>query len=124
MTVNIKKAKENLKKRHIIREKQLDKLYLKAVCDFNAIVEMIKKKYSPSRIVQWGSLLNRHLFNEISDIDIAIEGVESAERFFALLKDAETLTDFSLDIVRLEKIDPVHKESIEKKGKVVYDHGK
>ena len=85
---------------------------------------MIKKKYVPSRIIQWGSLLNRHLFNDISDIDIAIEGIESAERFFALLKDAETLTDFSLDIVRLEKIDPVHKESIVKKGKVVYDHGK
>ena len=124
MTVNIKKAKENLKKRHALREQKLDKLYSKAVSDFNSIVEMIKKKHSPSRIVQWGSLLNRHLFNEISDIDIAIEGIESAERFFALLKDAETLTDLSLDIVQLEKLDPIHKESIEKKGKVVYEHRK
>ena len=124
MAVNIKKAKENLKKRHILREKQLDKLYAKAVSDFNAIVEMIINKYAPTKLVQWGSLLNRSYFKDFSDIDIAVEGITSTEKFFALVKDAETLTDLPLDIVQLEKIDPVHKKSIIKKGKVIYDHGK
>ena len=123
MTVNIKKAKENLKKKHALREKQLDKLYAKAVSDFNSIVTMIIKKYDPVKIIQWGSLLDRSYFKEYSDIDIAVEGIPSTEKFFALVKDAEALTDLPLDIVQLEKIEPVHKESILKKGKVLYDHG-
>lgn len=124
MSVNIKKAKENLKKQQALQEKQLDKLYVKAVSDCNVIIEMIIKKYDPVKIIQWGSLLNRSYFKEYSDIDIAVEGITSPEKFFALVKDAEALTDFPLDIVQLEKINPVHKESIIKKGKILYDHGK
>lgn len=30
------------------------------------------------------------------------------------------MTDFPLDIVELEKIDPIHSTSIKKKGKLVY----
>lgn len=52
---------------------------------------MIIEKYSPLKIMQWGSLLNRDLFTEISDIDIAVEGIASAEQYFKLLKDAESL---------------------------------
>ncbi len=124
MSVNIKKVREKLQKQCIARKKNLDIRFSKARSDFNSIIEMIKKEYSVSKIVQWGSLLNREKFTEVSDIDIAIEGIESAKDYFTLLKNAEKLTNFPLDIVQLERIDPIHRESIEKKGKIIFKHGK
>ena len=43
-----------------------------------------------------------------------------AQQYFHLLKKAEELTRFPLDIVQLEKIHPLHREMILKKGKEIY----
>jgi len=40
---------------------------------------MIVREYKPLRIYQWGSLLEDRHFSEISDIDIAVEGITDAE---------------------------------------------
>ncbi|MDZ7318873.1 MAG: nucleotidyltransferase domain-containing protein [candidate division KSB1 bacterium] len=82
---------------------------------------MIIHKYRPAKIYQWGSLLNERLFSEHSDIDIALEGLDSVEDYFALLGDAGEMTSFPLDIVLLEKIHPLHAESIKKKGRLIYE---
>ena len=81
---------------------------------------MIISKYNPKKIIQWGSLLNEKKFSKISDIDIAIEGINKAGDYFKLLADAEKLTDIQLDIVQLEDIHPLHREMIEQKGKIMY----
>jgi predicted nucleotidyltransferase len=118
---NIKAAKNNLDKKIALNKTRLDLKYKKANKDFSAISKMIIKKYNPDRIYQWGSLLNRNHFSEISDIDIAIEGIASAETFFAISADAEKLTTFPLDIIQIEKVHPLHAESIRKKGKLIYE---
>ena len=60
----------------------------------------------------WGSLLDSESFDEHSDIDIAVEGVATAEDFFALYGEAIKMPEFSLDLVQFEKIDPEHRKSI------------
>ena len=82
---------------------------------------MITTKYNPRRIYQWGSLLNEKYFSEISDIDIAVEGIRSVEQYFQMVGEAAKLTDFPLDLVDIEKIDCVHAESIRKRGRLVYE---
>ncbi len=67
-----------------------------------------------------GVAAERH-FTELSDIDIALEGITAPEDFFALLGDAKELTSFPLDIVQLEKIHPLHAQSIRKRGKLIYE---
>ena len=47
------------------------------------IISAIAEQYQPRRIYQWGSLLHTERFREISDIDIAIEGLECDERVLA-----------------------------------------
>ena len=71
--------------------------------------------------MQWGSLLDLEQFDENSDIDIAIEGITEAERYFALLGDAMEMTRFPLDIIQLEKIEPEFAELILLKGKIIYE---
>ncbi len=120
---DIRKIKNNLLKREESKRKARLKLYREASRDFKAIVDMIIRKYSPDKIVQWGSLLTPDLFDENSDIDIAVSGITEADRFFALLGDAMELTRFHPDIVQLEKIEPEFAELILLKGKIIYESG-
>jgi len=119
--LNIKKVKENLYKREQIKKEARLKRFDAAISDFNAIIQMIINQYSPKKIVQWGSLLHAEQFDENSDIDIAIEGILDAAKYFALLGDAMKLTRFPLDIIQLEKIEPEFAELILLKGKIIYE---
>jgi hypothetical protein len=56
--------------------------------DFERIVRHIAAVSDPLRIYQWGSLLERAHFSEISDIDIAVEGLRGPEEYFAAPGDA------------------------------------
>lgn len=93
----------------------------KARKDFAAISAMIIEKYKPAAVYQWGSLLDGEHFSEISDIDIAVEGVKSPEEFFSLLGDAMNMTEFPLDIVQMEKVEPEFRSQILKRGRIVYE---
>ena len=119
--MDIKKVKESLYKREETKKQARHKLFHAATKDCAAIVQMIIEKYSPKSIVQWGSLLDLAQFDENSDIDIAIEGIPEAERYFALLGDAMEMTRFPLDIIQLEKIEPEFAELILLKGKIIYE---
>ena len=108
--------------RKLAREAQEnERLWRRARRDFKKILALIVTKYRPTRIYQWGSLLDKDHFNERSDLDIAVEGVKSAKDFFAIYGDADALTGFPLDLVELDKIHPLHAESIRKNGRLVYE---
>jgi predicted nucleotidyltransferase len=119
---NLTAIRQFIKKKYKKKSDRIDILYQQANSDFKQIIELIIEKYNPKRIYQWGSLINRKHFNESSDIDIAVEGIDSAKKFFHMLGDAQDITDFSIDLVDIDKIHPLHAESIRRKGKVVYEH--
>lgn len=121
MAVDVAAVRDLLRRREQLRQQALDERFATAWRDFRKIVEMLIGKYRPRRIYQWGSLLRRKYFSEQSDIDIALEGVGGAERFFALYRDAEELTRFRLDLVELERIEPEYAAAIRQNGVIVYD---
>ena len=118
---DIRKAREFIRRKCAGERAENHRLFEKAWQDFDRIVGLIIKNYNPMRIYQWGSLLNRRHFSGISDIDIAVEGIGSAEQYFRMIGESAELTDFPIDIVEIEKIDPVHAESIRRKGRLVYE---
>ena len=91
-----------------------------AAADAERIIVMIVQKYRPDAVYQWGSVLRPERFTELSDIDIAVEGMSGA-RFFAMLGEAEDLTRLPLDIVELEHIEPEFRELIVRYGRRVYE---
>lgn len=115
------KARQFLEKKDRDRKRLLEERYNQACQDFQRIFEFLIEKYNPTRIYQWGSLLDREHFAEISDIDIALEGITSAEQLFEIYGAIMNMTDFSIDLVQIEKIAPEFAEIIKKKGKVVYE---
>jgi predicted nucleotidyltransferase len=118
---NIEAARAFQKKKRLARQEELALRYQGALNDFQQIVDMIVNKYKPKKIYQWGSLLNKDQFSEISDIDIAVEGLSDAQSYFNMLGDAEKLTSFPLDIVEMESIHELHKNMIIQKGVLVYE---
>lgn len=120
-SVDMEKVREFVKQKEKHRQERLDSRYVQACEDFEKMVSFIIRKYNPKRIYQWGSLLNREGFSEISDIDIAVEGMRSYEEFSRMYGDIEPMSSLSVDLVEIEKIHPFHAESIREKGKLVYE---
>lgn len=116
------KARKFLEEKERDKKQSLDERFNQARKDFERITKFIIERYNPKRIYQWGSLMNRKHFAEFSDIDIALEGITSAEQLFEMYGAIMDMTDFSIDLVQLEKIEPEFAELIKKKGKIVYEH--
>jgi len=119
--IDMDKVRDFLSHKEDLRRAAVDLRFEKAKNDFNRIIDRIIALHKPRRIYQWGSLLDRSRFSEISDIDIALEGIDGPERSFALLADIEGLTDFPLDIVELERIGEENARWIRETGVLVYD---
>lgn len=94
-------------------------LWRQARADAERIIEWVVACFNPRRIIQWGSVLESRHFSEISDIDLAIEGVGSLA-FLDLMRGAEEKTDFSLDLVRWENLEPEFQRILLMKGRIRY----
>lgn len=123
MVTTTEETRVFLRRKELEKAKRLEKKFKQANSDFKRIVKMIVDHYSPDYIYQWGSLLDKRKFSDVSDIDIAVSGLKTADAVFRLLGEAEDMTDFPLDIVELERLDPLHRKSIKQKGRLVYERG-
>ena len=123
MTSHIEAARHRLRERERARAERLEGRRAQAAADCRAIVDMIVKVYQPVRVYQWGSVLRPGGFRDYSDIDIAIQGITDARRFFEILGEAERMTSFPVDLVQMEKVAVEYAEEIRQHGKVVYERG-
>ena len=117
-------AVQNLKRRFEAQRRQRLALHARAVKECDAIVQMIKTDFNPRSIHLWGSLLHPEQFDENSDTDIAVEGLDSASAWFALTGKALAMTNLPLDIVELEHLGPPDRESILSKGRLVHERSR
>jgi len=118
---SLKKASENLQEKRKQKRELCEKLFQYAVSDFQVMVEHIKSHYPGVKIYQWGSLLTPEHFDELSDIDIAVEGITSPGVFFKLYKELDDMTEFSLDLVELDKMDSISRNSILERGMKIHN---
>jgi len=121
MGVTPRATAEFLRRKQRLKDKALDARFAEMQKEAAAIVARIADRFSPLRIYQWGSLLNRDRFRSYSDIDIAVEGVADARTYDQLEAMAWDMTDFPLDLVRLEHIEPEYADIIRQNGVVVYE---
>jgi len=113
--------RKNFRERQERRRRELEERLETARKDFDRIVAHIARTYQPKRIWQWGSLIDGHHFSELSDIDIAIEGIEDPKTFFAILGDAMDMSSLPVDVVQIETIHPAYADSIRSRGRIVYE---
>ena len=103
------------------RQAWIDARFEQATRDANAIVAAIAEQVNPRRVYQWGSLLDRSRFSEISDIDIAVEGLSGPAEFFRTLGIAMDGTSLRIDVIELEKVPEDIAERIRSRGALVHE---
>jgi predicted nucleotidyltransferase len=113
--------RKNFRERQERHQRDLEERLEMARKDFTRIVDHIARTYRPKRIWQWGSLIDGHHFSELSDIDIALEGIDDPKTFFAILGEAMDMSTLPVDVVQIETIHPTHAESIRNRGRIVYE---
>ena len=119
--VDLRRARAFLADREERRRERLDESYAQATRDARAIVSEIAAQVNPRRIYQWGSLLDRRRFSEISDLDIAVEGLNGPAEFFRVLGIAMNATVLPVDVVELEKLPADVAERIRMRGALVHE---
>ena len=119
--VDLYEAARTIKEKREKRRTEIRGRLEKAQRDTRRIIEFIAEKYAPLRIRQWGSLVHTERFSLISDIDIAIEGLTNETVFAAFRSDVESMTDFPVDIVAMEKLDSGRAELIRSFGIVSWE---
>jgi len=117
----IKNAREFIRKKEERIKGEKNPRFEQAWRDFDKIVAMIIKKYNPKRIWQWGSLLDQFYFSNISDIDIAVEGLKDSSDIYSILRDTWELTDFPVHLVEMKHVNIIYKKHIKQDGKLVYE---
>ena len=119
--VDLDQARAFLADREQRRRARIDERYGQATRDARAIISEIAAQVNPRRIYQWGSLLDRKRFSEISDLDIAVEGLNGPAEFFQVLGIAMNATVLPVDVVELEKLPADVAERIRKRGVLVHE---
>ena len=105
------------------RRARIDARFEQATRDARAIIAAMVDQVNPRRIYQWGPLLDRSRFSEISDIDIAVEGLHGPAEFFRTLGIAMDGTTLPVGVIELEKVPPDIAERIRKWGALVHERG-
>jgi predicted nucleotidyltransferase len=118
--INLDSVRSFLTDKESSRRKNLDERFKQITADCEKIINHIIAHHSVRRIYQWGSLLDRRRFSEISDIDIALEGVKDYQDFSNILGEAMAMTGFPLDIVELERVGEENARYIRETGRMVY----
>ena len=124
MAVDSAAAARWVVRRHAERRERLRRRLQTAQRDAARIISTIAGEYRPRRIYQWGSLVHTERFREISDIDIAIEGMPCDERTLARIRAlAESMSDLHVDLVVMERLEPGRAELIRRFGRVAWHDG-
>ena len=103
------------------RRARIDALFERTTREADAVIAQIAREVNPRRIYQWGSLLDRGRFSEISDIDIAVEGLRGPEEYFRTVGIALDGATAPVDVVEMEKLPADVAEYVRRRGKVVHE---
>ena len=122
-SINLDQVRAFLKAKSDRRQARIDALFERATGEAEAIIAQIARELKPRRIYQWGSLLNRARFTEISDIDIAVEGLRGPEEYFRAVGIALDAATVHVDVVEMEKLPADVAKYIKRRGKVVHERG-
>ena len=121
-SIDIPTAARRLNRRRAAKRALLRERLARAEEDAGRIIGHIAATYRPLRIRRWGSLVHTERFSELSDIDIALEGLAHDETTIAAIRDdAEAMTEFPVDIVALERVEPGRADLIRRFGRVVWE---
>jgi len=83
------------------------------------ITDFLVERYAVRRVILFGSL-TRDRFHAASDIDLAVEGLPSAD-YFAILAEVNQMTSRWVDLKLWQDLEPYFKSRVLETGEVLYE---
>lgn len=125
MTLNISPEKmaeyrAGARQREAARQKQLDARFAHAWETARQGAALLKAQFQAEKVVVFGSLLDRKLFHQRSDIDLAAWGIPQEKYLRALGCLLDMTTEFSIDLVRVEEAPERLRLRIENDREILY----
>jgi len=96
--------------------RELDKRYAKARRVARMAADLLREGFGATRVILFGSLAHGLWYSEISDIDLACEGLASETYLLAVARLQDISDEFKFDLVPLESCRPDLREAILKEG--------
>jgi predicted nucleotidyltransferase len=78
--------------------------------------KILKEDYAAKRVFVYGSLLKKELFDDSSDIDLAVEGIPEARFYKAVGEITKVIDTYNIDIVDYENCKSFLSDAIKKEG--------
>src|SRR5690554_1820518 len=100
----------------LIHNDNSEELYSNALILAKKAADVLKKKYSASKVVLFGSLLDENSFGTTSDIDLAVLGIPDNKFYDAVGTIIQVVTPFEVDLVDISDCRESIKKSIENEG--------
>ncbi len=119
MTVSTNQIAKHFLKRTERLELMEKRLRKSAMEDLPKLVEILTRNYQVCKVILFGSL-TAEKFHSRSDIDLAVEGLES-RKFFKAVGDCLSISHVPVDLVRIEDASSILKKRIEEEGRILYD---
>lgn len=121
MAIDIDKAKQRLQRRSEERYQRRESLRTHLLHRVVTLVPQYLETFPEvSKIILFGSIVRPGYFNEISDVDIALESLPNASYWQALIWWCNQLEFEHVDLVQVEMARPSVLKYIEK-GTVIYE---
>jgi len=111
--------KQGFKKREQVKKEQLQKKYQMYLLFAQAIAERLYQEFKVEKVYLIGSLLDFDWFHRQSDIDIAVEGLDSKEYFKAFLMIEKLTNGESFHLIDMKDIASEFKTKIITTGKLL-----
>ena len=99
------------------KERTLEKLRERALAEARRLAGMLKSNYGCRAVYLIGSLA-REEFEEGSDIDLVVEGLDPA-RYFRALGEIMAMSEFQVDLIPCEDANELVRDRVRSEGKVL-----
>ena len=91
-------------------------LYNQAWIKANQAAEILKQCYSAKKVILFGSMLHKTLFDSTSDIDLAVSGISESRFYDAVGTVLQAVSPFEIDLVDIDDCRASIKKVIESEG--------
>lgn len=108
--------RETARRRQAQEQRRVRERFERAWQAAEAGADLLKAKYSASRVVVFGSLVDEPLFHHRSDVDIAAWGIDADDYLRALADLLSPTSEFSFDLILVEEASPSLLAAIEQDG--------
>jgi uncharacterized protein len=104
------------RQREAARQLRLDLRFQQAWEVARQGAEILRTQFGAQKVILFGSLVNRKLFHQRSDIDLAVWGITEQAYLLALGSLLDLTAEFSIDLIRVEEAPERLRRRIDRDG--------